>query len=153
MILRIGIILISMSAVGYWSYNFHQQQAQRAELRKDAPRKIELVEKSLYARAMGFENRVNGTTGTYIETAGALRSVQVDKWVFVNSEKEAVGYGRSVVVSWPTTETAEHLRQINADITARDIDLSPYSLSSPITVNDMVDRWKDVLQVLTDYHL
>jgi hypothetical protein len=68
--------------------------------------------------------------------------------VFVDNESECVGYPEDVVVAWPTMSTDMILYNLNSCIEDWKTDLSPYSLSYPITMQDVVERWEDVHALL-----
>ena len=82
--------------------------------------------------------------------------------VFVMSPVEAVGFDDAILVAWPSHETWSMLEALNAFV--RDIfiepreDLAwmietfpnmhfPETLSYPLTVEDLVERWQDVWQL------
>jgi phosphohistidine phosphatase SixA len=70
--------------------------------------------------------------------------------VFVCSESERKGYGNDVIVAWPSQRTTKTLERLNDHIVENNIDLSPYALAYPITMEDVVQRWEAVSELLSN---
>ena len=71
--------------------------------------------------------------------------------IFVYSEEEAEGYPENVLVTWPTENTEKILINFNQYILLREIDITPFSLTNPITMEDVVERWEQVNDFLNGF--
>jgi hypothetical protein len=63
---------------------------------------------------------------------------------FVMSEDDAADYIGRRSVAWATEDTQRSLDILNEHILAYEYDLEPYSLSYPVTMDDIVNRWRHV---------
>jgi len=67
-----------------------------------------------------------------------------DDIVFVYSEEESEGYPDNVFVTWPTENTEMILINYNLYINYREMDITPFSLTYPIPLKDIVEKWEAV---------
>ena len=65
--------------------------------------------------------------------------------VFVHNEEEDVGFPEGVFAAWPTVRTQLIAENMNAYINENEIDLAQFSLQYPLTIEDFVDNWEQVL--------
>jgi len=64
--------------------------------------------------------------------------------IFVYSEEEAEGYPDNVFVTCPTKNTEKILIIFNRYGISHEIDITPFSLTYLITMEDVVERWEQV---------
>ena len=74
-----------------------------------------------------------------------------DDVIFVYSEEESEGYPENVLVTWPTKNTEKILVIFNLYTIDYKIDIAPFSLASPITIEDVVERWEQVNDFLNSF--
>jgi hypothetical protein len=107
-----------------------------------------VIEKVLYFQRIRCQGNAEST-----DIPGViLTAYQPDKYkdcVIVSSKDKAVGYEPDVIVVWPTESTKTILEALNKDISEKGIDLKPYSLSYPVTMGDVVDKWENVANLMT----
>ena len=71
-----------------------------------------------------------------------------DDIVLVASEAESEGYPEGVIVAWPSEETEIILKNLNGYTAYKGIDLAPYSLTYPLTIEDTLEHWEEILDFL-----
>ena len=71
--------------------------------------------------------------------------------IFVYSEEAAEGYPENVFVTWPKENTEKILINFNRYIILREVDIIPFSLTYPITMEDVVERWEQVDDFLNGF--
>jgi hypothetical protein len=86
-----------------------------------------------------------------IIAGGDLFDPYYDELVFVRNKEEAVGFAESTVVAWPPNDDIAqgmvnglHLGKLRGDI-----DLESFGLTYPITINDLVEEWEKVRNLMT----
>ena len=67
---------------------------------------------------------------------------------FVYSGDLAEGYPEDVLVAFPSGTTLRMIENLNWLIEHDGIDLEPYGLEYPVTVEDIVDRWEGVCELV-----
>lgn len=104
-----------------------------------------MKEKLLYSVEMCFYSSVGNfwvkeyDTGNYVD------------FVFVSSEDKTHDYSKEVIVAWPGDNTKKILYNLNDYVSDEDIDLSPFSLTGPIAMDDVVEKWEDVKSLLDSF--
>ena len=68
--------------------------------------------------------------------------------VFVHTAEEAEGYEEGVIVAWPSAKTERVLASLNRFIVRDDIDPVQFELEYPVTIEDIIDRWEAVDELL-----
>ena len=96
--------------------------------------------KANYAAKMYFDS----TVGPRLDINDAYATGNYHECVLVGSEAESHGYGDDVIVAWPRGDTEKILYNFNHHVSNEGIDLSPFSLTYPITMDDVVNKWEDV---------
>jgi len=102
------------------------------------------VAKMLYASEMWFTS----DAGTWTSIISHYSDGEYNDCVLVRFESEKGDYADNVVVAWPTETTERILLNLNYYIDYTNVDLTPYSLSFPITMSDLVDKWGNVYDLL-----
>jgi hypothetical protein len=108
---------------------------------EDPPIDHELMLKMTYAIDFDFDS-LFGSFG--IDYWVGYRDGLYDEIVLVMTEQESAGYPANVNVAWPTERTEESVDRLNRYIILRGYDLEPYSLTYPITLEDLVYDWENV---------
>jgi len=99
---------------------------------------------AVYVMWMRFDSPV----GRYNDFMHHYLTNGCDDIVLVASEYENDGYPGGVIVAWPSEETEQILWQINWYIDLQQLDLSPYSLTNPLTVEDALVHWEEIMDFL-----
>jgi hypothetical protein len=113
----------------------------RQEPPDDPPVDQELVTKITYAMSFSFDSICGGGG---MELWLIYEKGDYDELVFVMTEPESAGYPANVNVAWPTERTEESVDVLNRYIVLHGYDLEPYSLTYPITLDDVVYDWENV---------
>jgi hypothetical protein len=103
----------------------------------------DVFQKTLYSNAFMFHYSYYGNG---IITQSYLRG-DFDDIIFIYSETDNSEYGERVVVAWPTENTAIILNNLNIHTDMYEVDLTEFSLTYPITMEDVVERW----ELVNDY--
>ena len=99
---------------------------------------------AVYVKWMWFdttEGQNNGFMDFYLMNG-------CDDIVLVASEAESGGYPEGVIVAWPSEETEIILKNLNGYTAYKDIDLALYSLTYPLTIEDALEHWEEILDLL-----
>ena len=126
-------IIISLLMLTSCKINSNKQEEENAETKT----------KAYYASNLCL--RTNTNEGGPIE---AYYSGKFLDFVIVKSEEDAKEYADDVIVVWPTENTERVLFNINEYITSENVDLTAYSLHSPITIEDVVEKWENISQFI-----
>ena len=103
----------------------------------------EREKKAIYFEDMYFNSNIYHRRAYHLETWE-----EYSDFVFVHSEAEAAGFPEDVIVGWPGDITPNMVVEINAEILRSEIDLEPFSLEYPITIENLVDDWKSIDDLL-----
>ena len=106
----------------------------------DFPRWQELNRRSSYLVNMYFRGNM-----PWVRLTPSLTLNHIDDIVFVHNEEEDVGFPEGVLAVWPTVRTQLVAENMNAYINENEIDLAQFSLQYPLTIEDFVDNWEQVL--------
>jgi hypothetical protein len=98
------------------------------------------IKKANYAGLMFLES--TDGPGCYLLTV-YLEGEHKD-CIFVHSESMSSGYNDDIIVAWPSEDTERVIYNLNYVITKHSIDLEPYSLGYPVSLENVVDQWEDV---------
>jgi hypothetical protein len=104
-----------------------------------------LFNKAYFSHFMWFHTTYDGPgllSSAYLK--GDVSDIE-----FVYSEDENVGFEEGVVVAWPSDETVLVLGNLNRYTKRHEVDLTEYSLTYPITMEDVVERWELVYDYLS----
>jgi outer membrane protein assembly factor BamE (lipoprotein component of BamABCDE complex) len=99
--------------------------------------------KTFYSSTMMFQSTYDGN-GLITQ---AYLSVSFDDIVFVYSEADISEHDDRVVIAWPTENTVIILENLNRYTIRNAVDLTEFSLTYPITMEDVVERW----ELVNDY--
>jgi len=116
----------------------------KAEQKRVSEEQIFIRKKNNYAAAMQFNYYWKNHESRKFYFADAYRGDKLIETKFVNSEYQNNGSGDSVIVVWPSDDTARTVYNLNQYVTEHNIDLSHYSLSYPITMKDVLEKWENV---------
>jgi hypothetical protein len=105
----------------------------------------EAVHKAIYLGGFRFHSTYTG----YSFLTQACIDGEVTSIEFVYSEDESIGFEEGVIVAWPSEDTVIILNNLNRYTIRHDVDLTEYSLTYPITMEDVVERW----ELVNDYLL
>jgi len=95
-----------------------------------------------------MELRFDTTVGQYTFFMSHYLDNYCDDIVLVTSDAESGGYPDGVIVAWPSEETEQILLQLNWYIDHKQMDLAPYSLTYPLTVEKALENWEGVKDFL-----
>ena len=106
----------------------------------------EVLIKSYYASAMSL-NYNRQPLRVYIEYEDRGETDKMEL-VFVHSAEEAEGYAEGVIVAWPSAKTERILWSLNWFVARDEIDVTEFSLEYPVTMEDLIDRWEAVDELM-----
>ena len=138
------LVLFCISLPPIWAYHKWQQQWRDYER---IVRYNEAQRMASYAGLLGFDS--NYGSDEYI--VFAVDFFNHDDCVLVLSEAESGGYPDNVVVAWSTEDTERILYNLNVYILEHDIDPARFSLEYPVTIDDAVNNWEDVYNLLFSF--
>ena len=95
--------------------------------------------KAMYFEEMYFRSSIYHRRAYWPDTAS-----EYSDFVLVHSEAEASEYPDDVIVGWPSDITPKIVDELNAEILLAEIDLEPFSLEYPITIENVVEDWEKV---------
>jgi hypothetical protein len=136
------VVAAATAAVMYTLHTSAQDAAKETERLEKERLEMEaaMLDRIEYIWNMNFVSNV-GFGGDILI---AMADGNYTAFAFVHSEDLSKGYGDNVIVAWPAKETEIALARLNDHIEHFGIDLTPYSLSFPITKEDTVDKWEEV---------
>jgi len=109
----------------------------------------DVLTKTFYSSTMMFQSTYDGN-GLLTQ---AYLSESFDDIVFVFSEADISEHDDRVVIAWPTENTVIILNNLNRYTIRNAVDLTEFSLTYPITMEDVVERWELVNDYLSSINV
>ncbi|MCL2841826.1 MAG: hypothetical protein FWE05_13790 [Defluviitaleaceae bacterium] len=134
-----------------------QNQYEEERLRMEAEqRQMEqsLVRQRLYASLMRFESHLLWNESTWIHFDRHPVDMEI---IFVTSEEAATGFGLplNIAIGWPSVFALGVMEEINnteaewsAILKEHELSFESFGLSMPLTVEDLVDNWTGLYDLL-----
>ena len=118
----------------------------RPEGTPDPPQRVVLdnhMTMAAYAGDLDFDSTAGEGYLVFIK----YRFGKAEAVVLAHTEPEPGSYADTTIVCWPSERTSVIVGRMNEVVEGRSIDLAPYSLTYPISLEDAVDNWEDVLDL------
>jgi len=138
--LSIGIAVIGIHLLNidffWWEVNEEQKEQQ-----------IELGNRALFVQNMMFDT--NSQYWPFDIVSMVLLDPRFDDIVFVETWQEGLNSDLppNVIVAWPTPRTIGVLESMNIRAISLDFEFEQYEFSDPITMEDVISRWDEVLDL------
>jgi hypothetical protein len=120
---------------------------------EDEDRMSTKMDKYVYAKTINFRYAYDHALIGTLHADAELVS-KVDDIIFVFTRDDAVKYGDDVLVAFPGERAERVLIQLNLHISeygkviSEEVNPTDFSLEYPITMNDLVEKWENVYQLL-----
>ena len=109
--------------------------------RREEERLSYMLQQSVYIRVFRFHNNIQRFWDTYMHLPFELEQA---KLVFVTSMEEAETFPDGIAVFWPSLHSLMIMEAMNEIISEHELDLDEYTLSYPLTIDDLVYRWEKI---------
>ena len=117
--------------------------------RREEERLSYMVQQSAYITIFRFHNNIQRFWGTYQHLPFELEQA---KLFFVTSVEEAETFPDGIAVFWPSLHSLMMMEAMNEIISEHEIDLDEFTLSYPLTIDDMVYNWEKVWDFIGSRH-